>query len=294
MIDKAYLLLPLFAAVLYTIGAMVLKAAERRGVGPYRITVLANFVSVLGFGLFYPWDEFPRLPAVWWPVLLLAVTIVVGQLTTILAFTRGDVSVATPALGTKVVAVAALASVFATKPVRVETWAAAFVVVAGLWLLLGKPKTGDRRRAAIAIAFALLASLAFGSCDVLIQIWSPKLDFGVLLPIAMLGAWLLSLPLLLIGRPANPGPPDSAWRPLLLGTGLLTAQSLLIAWTIGRFGDAAGVNIVYASRGVWTVLLVQLLPIWFGHVERFNTPGVFSRRLAGSALMMVGVFLAFA
>jgi drug/metabolite transporter (DMT)-like permease len=291
--DRAYLFLPLTAAILYSAAALFLKLSERRGLSVGQITVLTNLASLIGFSLFYPWAEFPRMPSIWWPVVLLGLTIVIGQITSILSFTLGDVSVATPTLGTKVVLVAALASLFTSRPVGWATWVAAILMLIGLWLLMGSPLTGRRARAAPGVVLALIAAGSYACFDVIVQIWNPVIGFGLLLPPAFLIACLFSLPLLALrprrARPIGPSPAV----PLGLGLVLLTGQALLLVWSIGHFQDAAGANVVYASRGIWSVLMVQLLPGWFGRVEGLDGRGAFLRRVIGASVMLLGVFVTF-
>jgi drug/metabolite transporter (DMT)-like permease len=293
-----YLVLPLVAGLLYASSALLLKLAERRGIGAGRITILSNLANIVAFAAFYPWDQFPAAPAVWWPVWLLALTMLVGQVSMVLAFTRGDVSVATPALATKVVLVAALATVVAPRTVGAATWAAAVLMLVGLWLLLGRPGAHDRRRALVAVAFSLVAATSFACFDLLVQVWSERIGFGLLLTLAMTGSEVLSLPLWWAlpgpGAAADaPGGNGRALWPLVIGSALMAIQSVLFVWTIGRFHDAPGANVVYASRGIWSVLLVQMLPAWFGGVEVFTTRGTFARRIAGATVMLLGVVLAF-
>lgn len=296
MPEKYYLIFPLTSAVLYALGALVLKGAERRGVSVWQITALANVALAAAFAGFYPWADFPALPAVWWPVAAVGGLLVAGQAMSILAFARGEVSVATPALGTKVVFVAVVASVFVDRPVAPQTWAAAVLMLAGLWLVVGRPAKVDGRRIAAAVVFSLLGALGFACFDLVVQVWSPALGLGVLVPMGIATGAVLSLPLLWLHPSGSSAVhvPRTAAGPMALGVALLTLQSLLLIWSIGHFEDAAGANVVYASRGVWGVLLVQLLPGWFGRVERFESRAVFVRRALGAGVMMIGVFLAFA
>jgi drug/metabolite transporter (DMT)-like permease len=297
MPSKWYLCFPLAAAVLYALSAVAMKSAERRGVRAMHITVLSNFALAAAFLPFYPWREFPALPAVLWPAVALGAAFAAGQVLMIIAFARGEVSVATPALGTKAIFVAVVAATFASRPVAPATWVAAALMAAGLWLLVGRPKHADARRVAFAVVCSLAAALAFACFDVLVQVWGRPPNFGRFVPIGVVIGAVLSVPLLwLPARPAGPAPADPrrpGW-PLFAGVALLSVQSLLLIWSIGRFQDAPGANIVYASRGVWSVLLVQALAGRAGAAERFESNAEFLRRLLGAGVMLLGVILVFA
>jgi drug/metabolite transporter (DMT)-like permease len=299
---KWFLLFPLIAAVMYAFAALSLKQAERRGVRATRITVLSNFALAAAFVPFYPWREFPRmLPAVYWPVLAAGVTFAVGQLLTILAFAKGEVSVATPTLGTKAVFVALVTAAFTEKHVSPATWKAAALMAAGLWLLVGWPAHADRRRVLFAVVCSLAAAFAYACFDTIVGTWSRPLGFGRLVPAAVLVGSLLSLPLLWVGRqPSDPSREQASGTglfPLVIGLTLMSVQSLLLIGSIGWFGNAADANVVYASRGIWSVLLVQGLAASVvaggGDAESFHSGREFVRRLCGAGVMMAGVVLAF-
>lgn len=293
MPSKWYLVFPLTSAVLYALGAIFVKDAERRGASGVRLTIISNIVVALGFAAIYPWGRFPVGPALWWPVVALAGAFALGQVMTIVAFTRGEVSVATPIMGTKVLFVILLASVFTQTQIRPATWVAAVAMLAGLWLLVGRPAATDARRVLTGVICSLIAAFAYAVFDILVQAWAATLNFNIMLPIAIaLGAGM-SLPLLLLPGERGRAVPRNAWSPLMIGAVLLMAQSMLLIWSIAEFRDAPGANVVYASRGVWSVLLVQLLGLRLTPAEHFATPGIFARRLVGSSVMMLGVFLAF-
>jgi hypothetical protein len=59
------------------------------------------------------------------------------------------------------------------------------------------------------------------------------------------------------------------------------------------FGDATAVNIVYGTRGLWSVLLVWLAGRWLGSDEGSRGATVLGGRLAGAALMTAAVVVVF-
>jgi hypothetical protein len=60
------------------------------------------------------------------------------------------------------------------------------------------------------------------------------------------------------------------------------------------FGEATLVNILYATRGMWTVATVWTVGHWFGNDERGQGHAVMGRRLIGSAVLVGAVVLAVA
>jgi hypothetical protein len=106
-------------------------------------------------------------------------------------------------------------------------------------------------------------------------------------------ATVLSLPLLWIdrARPFRAAPSVRPW--LYAGVGLLALQSFLLIWTIGSSGDAAGANVVYGSRGLWSVIFVYVLREMTGDSEDLHNRAVMARRLAGGLLIGLSIALVF-
>ena len=107
----ASLLLPLACALIYVLGALTVKRATAFGVGIWRTSFLSNvalaglFVPVwfLQGGEIHPWADY-------WQPAVTALCFFGGQALTFLALNRGDVSVTTPVMGTKVILVALFSS----------------------------------------------------------------------------------------------------------------------------------------------------------------------------------------
>src|SRR5204862_7471301 len=96
------LVFPLVSAFIYAIAALLLKRATERGVGPWRVNFVANLITA---AIFAPYWLLGGKSFSWLNLGFAAtcgLTFFVGQLFTFLALSRGDVSVATPVLGTKV------------------------------------------------------------------------------------------------------------------------------------------------------------------------------------------------
>ena len=71
----------------------------------------------------------------------------------------------------------------------------------------------------------------------------------------------------------------------------MSVQSLLLIGTIGYFQDAPRANVVYASRGIWSVLIVHMLATAGG--EGGMSRRAVIRRLCGAGVMIAGVAMAF-
>lgn len=296
-----YLIFPLVAAVVYAIGAYFMKAAQHSGVNSAQVTFWTTAVTATAFMLvYYPWGNQPWLgPASWLHVLALGVGFYFGLAFTVIALDQGAVSLATPMLGTKVVLVAGIDAWLAGGSVTAADWAAAVLTTVGVFLLAGssspKRQAGrkaeglSRRKVWIALGVSLLAAIAFAAFDVGVKQWSPVNEFGRLVPPALVVALGLCATLpMLTGERVFVWPREGTlW--LAVAASLFSAQALVLIWALGTYGDPTGMNVVYGSRGVWSVILVALVGVFATSVERFESRGVFLRRLLGSLVITSGI-----
>lgn len=214
-----------------------------------------------------------------------------GQIFTFLALVKGDASVATPVMGTKVILVALLTVLLLHEPVPVQWWIAAFLttVAAGL---LGRANRGAKRNQTFTIASAFLSASAFAYTDVACQKWVPVYGFSRFIPAMFLSTAVLSFGLIPIFRGSLRQLPARTWRWLLSGAIILALQALAMAYVIGIYGHATVVNIVYSSRGMWSVLLVWFAGQWFENNEKSeHGHGVMATRFAGAGLILTAIFV---
>ena len=303
-----HLLLPLIAAIAFAAGSMVFKRAFAEGASLSHAVVLNNVV--LGV-LFLPLMALDPRPIPWNLLhlpLIAAATFVAGHLFNVAALRIGDVSVAPPLLGVKVVFVALIARFAFGWPLSDGQLVAAALTSIGV-VITGWTDLKPGRRAGSTTALALGCAGAFAVTDVLIQTWAPAfgtLNFLSLLFAALALESILVLPLL--GHRARPesrelpilrqalrslSAPTAAWPWIGLATALSAVQALLITGTIAAWQDAAGVNVVYGTRGLWSLALVWWAGSWFGNAERRESgPGVLTARAVGGTLILTAVILA--
>ncbi|GIX00301.1 MAG: membrane protein [Pirellulaceae bacterium] len=298
-----YLVLPLSASVLFVCGLLFLKAAGGRGVRSWTVTFWANQWSALLFsGLWVLGGEIPGW-TLWWQPAAIAGLFILGQVLTFATIEHGDVSVATPILGSKVILVACLLALVVGQSLRSEEWWAVGLAALGVGLVQWMPRrrqsihSGDAaaimpsaHRPVITVVLALLASLAFATFDVAVQSWSPHWGTGRLIPISFLLVAILS---------CGFWPAVQTWSSwprivkgqFLAGTWLIALQGLCIVATLSVFGDAARVNVVYSLRGMWGVLLAWWVARRWGGSEADLGRFVMFLRLAGAGLLTLAVAL---
>jgi drug/metabolite transporter (DMT)-like permease len=287
----AYLLLPFAASLIYVAGALFLKDASSRGVGLFRLTAFTNVFFGVVFALLWVLGGRLREPGAWVQPAITAALFLTGQVLAIVALQRGDVSVATPVMGLKVVLVALFVTLIVGERVPVAIWIAAALSSAGIVFLSRGGSTPGHGRTAPALIFGGLAAAAFALFDVLVQKWSPAWGAGRFLPIMMGFVALYSALPLPLGRKVLGDSVPGSWRPLLLGGLCLAVQGALLISALALYARATTINVVYSARGLWSVLAVWVVGHWFGNREREHGAAVLRTRLLGAGLLLAAIVL---
>lgn len=285
-----HLLLPLAASVLFVAGLIFMKRAGAVGVGTATTLFVSNQCTAVCFSAiwFFGGDGQP-LGMLWQPAVI-AFLYILGLLLTFLAVNCGDVSIATPVLGVKVLLVAILLTSIGDTRLPIAVWYASALATFGIAMIQWTGRSSPKR-VVVTILLAISASSAYATFDVLVQRWSPAWGVGRFLPWSF---WFVSLfSLVLI--------PWVDWRSLARadvggylwpGSVLLALQAICIVFTLSVFGDAARVNVVYALRGLWGVTLAWWFAKRWGDNDVLLGRSILLTRLCGAILLTAAVALA--
>ncbi len=306
----ASVLLPLASGAGYVAAVLLIKRASVHGVGLWRTAFVSNIAMGLCFApLWLLGGRDLAWTALWQPAVGGALFLG-GQVFTFMAM-AGDVSLATPVLGLKILFVAAASSLLVAEPVRPAWWIAAALGTVAIALLQSSPRASPaapalagggaasasstapgRQHPRRTIVCAALAAACFAISDVLVQRFAPAWGAGRYLP-CMFGFLLLfSFALIPFFSAPLRAVPRAAWSWLAPGSVLLALQAAGVAYTLGAYGRATATNILYSTRGLWSVLAIGLLGAWLGIDGERKLPGaVFRRRLAGAGLMLAAIAL---
>ena len=288
-----FLLFPLASALGYALSMLFLKRAMEVGAGVLRTGFVANVAMGLLFLPLLIGAEGGLPVESWQAPAITAVFFFLGQIFTILALRKGDVSVATPLMGSKVIFVAAISVIILPEPVPISWWVAAMLAFWSVWLLrVGRP--ADRNRLFVSIALALLSAASFAVCDVLMQRYGAEWGFRRFVPLVFGMVAVFSIGFMPFFRDPLPAISRAAWCWLVPGVLLLSLQAVSIAYALSTYGSATAVNVVYSLRGIMSILLVLLVGSFFGNMERSAGAAVMTRRLISGALIFVAVLLVLA
>ena len=271
---------------MYALAAIFLKRSLAVGAGRWRVTFVCNMVMAVGYQACWMVHTrgFSGIGAV--HAAIAGCAFFAGQIFTFMAFNRGDVSVVTPILGTKVIWVAVFSMVLTGTALPADLWAAVFLTALGAAVLGYQPGIHPRR-VALSVGAALATSCSFGLTDVLVQKYSPGWGFGSFIPTMFIFVGLLSLGLLPLIK-------DGGWAPGWLGAGsvLLAMQALALGYSLTFYQQATRMNVLYNSRGLWSVVLIWAFGHWVGNKEREGGSRMMLRRLGGAGLLVVAIVIA--
>lgn len=285
-----FYILPLLAAALYALSSIFIKVAMAAGVGITRTLFISNWVFLLVVGPLWLVTGFDSPDwSFWWVPLVAGAATFGGALFTFAALKYGDVSVATPLLGVKVLFVALLSTLVLRESVPLSWWFGAAMTAVAIYLLGGAPGGSARRNMMFTVLASMGAAFGFALLDIMATGWARSFGFYPFIfctqAVVALGSWMLfpffSAPLREVSA--------RSWKWLILGTVIVASQFVIMAWTLSTFGKPTGVNILYGTRGLWSILLIMAIGPLVGNFEREAGRVVIARRLLGSTLLLVAI-----
>lgn len=278
--------------MLVVLGLLCMKRAQERGVSIWTSIIVTCWASACVFPLLALMGGMMQPAGMLWQPAIIGGLFVAGQLFMFLAVARGDVSIAAPVLGVKVLMVPAASYFLVDEELTARVWIAAAVALVGIAFVQVRDASVRRSRIVASVSFALAAAWSMTVFDLLIQRWAPQWGAGYFLPIAFLCAALFSLAFArLADRPADLRRMGVV-RLLFVGGALMALQAVGMTVTLGVFGDATRVNIVYSLRGIWGVLLTWILAHGVLKSGAQTSHRTMALRLIGAALIGVSVVIA--
>jgi drug/metabolite transporter (DMT)-like permease len=284
------MLVPLGSALGYAFAALMLKRGTE-GAGPWRVNFCTNWVQATLFSVFWliPAEHAASFGNVSHAAIS-GTVFFIGQIFTFLALSRGDVSVATPVLGSKVIFVALFSAALGAETIGASTWLAVLLTgLATALLSIGQPHA-DRDAILRSLIYGFSAAAMYALTDITQQRWVRAWGFSHYIAMFFLTVALLSFTLIPLLRGDGLEVSAASWRWIIAGGSTLAVQACGVAWSIITIG-ATPTNVLYNSRGLWSVVLVWTIGSWFGNAERGRGSAVMLRRFAGSLLLLGAILL---
>ncbi|MBC8188974.1 MAG: DMT family transporter [Puniceicoccaceae bacterium] len=281
----------LIVAIGYAVAAVFSKQALSKGAGTLRLSLMVNLIFIPVFAPLLlqkeaaiPWEQL-HLP------IITGVLFFAGQVFTFAAIRMGDVSLQTPMMGTKAVFAVLIAVIFGTESIGVPMVAAAVVAMVGV-ALLGFSGNGAER-VGVSIGLALLSSLFFAGSDTMVGVFAQDFGVPVFLFVVIAVNALLSFGLIPFFKEPLRAIPKQAWPWMLAACLLMAGQALLLNYTLGRYQHVAEVNIIYSTRGLWSVVFGAIAIRAFRQAKSDHHGRIYIMRFTGALLMCVAIAILF-
>lgn len=285
------LALALGSALIYTLGSLFLKSAIERGATSSQVNACTNLLMALLVQPFWLLDQADLPNAPLWQPVLCGTLFFIGQGCTSAALTRGDVSLATPLLGTKILLVAFFsAAVFGT-PIDPACGIAALVATAGIVLIAGGMPSSRRRTVGITVFFSLLAAAFYSFTDAFVQNHAPEIDGPAFIATGFGTTGILALGFFLVRDRRAFLPAPATRLVLLIGGVLFGIQVSGFFFAIILSQDATVANVLYSTRSIWSVLAAWTGGHLLGLRDSENGRRVMIRRLGGAILLFGAVLI---
>lgn len=277
--------------MLFAGAALLMKRTQRWQVDIWRVSFVCNLISAVAFQPFWwlaegwpPWER-------WWQPALVGLLYVAGQVLTLSSLAQGEVSVAAPVLGLKIVFVPFFLWALGAGLLPLNTWLACAGATLAVILLNSSDDLGGRGRVVFSLLTASSGAAAFALFDVCVQLWSVAWGQAAFLPVMFWFSSLLSLGLIPLFRAPLRDIPGAAVPTLLGAASLIALQAIGIVASVAFWQQVAVSNVVYSSRGLWSLLAVWWLGKYLQVADRGLTPRVLALRCAGALLLLGSIAL---
>ncbi len=138
----------------------------------------------------------------------------------------------------------------------------------------------------------IIANSGFAFSDCMTQIYAAKTGLCWFLSINYTSVMLCSFALIPIFKAPLSAIPKQAYPWILSGSFLMCIQGFMLIIAIGVFKIAALANIIYSTRGLWSIVIVWFLGRHFGIHEHGIGKRLMLQRFVGAALLFTAVVVA--
>lgn len=285
-------IIALGAAFLYAVSILFIKKALDKRAGLMRITFILNWFMVFAFLplLFYKSRVYDW--SLWLYPVLTGLCLLLAQIAVFGALKTGDASIQTPVMGTKAFMVAIFASCLGIGYIPFSWWIGSALSLLAIYFLSYAHNCPIlKRKNILTIALAFVGACFFGLGDVLMEYKAGQFGEIPFLVIAMIVAALGSFCLVPFFEGKLFKIPKNAHKWVLLGSFLYAIEAIGFYIAISFYGKATAVNILYSSRGMWSIILVWSIGRFFVEKDLIVSSQVMFRRALGALLIFIAILL---
>jgi len=286
------IVMPAAAAFLFALAALAVKRANQLGVDVWQTAFVVNIAAgAIYSGLWFVGGPPVRME-LWYQPTLIAICLFAGMVAQFIALHRGEVSVAVPVMGLKLLVVAIMSPIVVGEAIPTQLWIAVALSLFGVTMLNRGGHTGSSASFTIAVMSGLLAATCFGTFDLLTAKWGQAWGVGRLLPCVFWINAVFSLACLRGFRSPLRSHSRTALAWLSAGALLFSLQGLLFIGCLVVYGRAAQANVTYSIRGLLSVLLLWGIGRYFQDDEGRQGKAAFVNRLIGAVCLLTAIALA--
>ncbi len=283
-------ILPIIAALFYSLSVVLVKAAS--GEGGVRATSMLAATNLMLAVVFVPVALCADLPPAGelWEPLIVGIFFALANYTTFLCAHYGEVSLMTPIMGVKVLLVFAAAAVIAGVACSPAMLAAGVLCCAAVFIMGFDKSSLAGGKLLPTIALALTTCTFYALCDVLVCFLGKSFD-----PFSFLG--MTSVVLAVSSLPfmrqmcADFRPSNKSAGAGLAAAAFMAFESMLMFRALAGGLDAGLCNIFYNTRGLMSIALVYFLANKYPELEKLSRASA-QRRIFGSIMILVAVGIA--
>lgn len=280
---------PLTAAILFAFAAVLMKRTSQWKIDIWRISFVCNLVTALSFQPFlFGLRAAPEWELLWQPAIVGAL-FVLGQVFVLVSLSYGEISVAAPVLGLKIIFVPFFLWIFTATALPATIWIACLGATLAVVLLNYSEGKDGAKRVWFSAGCASIGAGAYALFDVCVQMWANQWTSGGFLPFVFYFSTLTSCCFIPFFREPLWKLPRAA-LPSLGGSAVFFAlQAIGIVCAVAYWGQAAAANVVYSSRGLWSLVLVWLVGGFLGASDQGLTNRVFVVRMVGALVLIAAI-----
>ncbi len=284
--------LSLGAAFVYAICMVFIKESIRQGAGILRSTFILHTVMALVFLPLLAINPTIQPNAPWLAPIGVGLSVFLGQIFILWALKFGDPSVQTPVMGVKSTMVAIFVCFIGGAHIPLAWWLGGLLSLVAIYFLSYSEGSHLLKRSnTLTILLTFLGASFLGLGDVIMEKTAASFGEIPFLVVSVLSCAIASLALV----PFFEGPllamPKASIKWALWGSALYGLEAIAFYIAISFYGQATAINVLYSSRGLWSIFVVWAMAYFFNYKPNPVSSAVLLRRGLGTVLLFIAILL---